>query len=553
MYFTSPKLLPLNDARTLLVDVVLDFLTKINSDSGLKERGLLNGTFIPNQLCIKICCDNMWGDTYDISYIHEIILDKGRVTYVSFKTVPYFWGKYYTTHELFEYSMMLTGHARPPEVAIAESFIKPRLKAFHGDPSDVFLRENTEILSESTPIAEGPKLAPKELLLEQVNLFTQPEPVVETTKPIEAPPPPPPPPPAIQNQVLPPPKEEVPLVPVPEEKPPEATPPPALPEQTETVPENKVELPSVPLQPLAPNEEPPQPKAEQGQVAPTVPMEKEPEVAPPTEQKAEELPTPPPPPVATPEVEQAAPPEQTEEKRVLVPIEPQTALPTQQAPPKAPSEPSLNPEEGVGEMKNKDVETKNFFEQPQPTNPQPTSPQSTNPEPTNSQPAAPQPAEVPNSLSPAPEPSKPVSQPQANAEELMQQNLASLQRAATGHEEFLVEADEPVTLAKEEVAPQIVKISQKMPHMAVGSAHSLPEPVQNPDQFLAVPTAEEIPAASATASREIAGAERLRKAEEQVRMAFFDGSKETASPPAISELIGASGSDSDSFFTERGF
>src|SRR5262245_22232486 len=129
MSLSCYKAMPLENARKLLVSVAMDFLEEINTDPGLKEKGLIKDKFIPRQLYLRIKCDNVIGETYQVIFIREIILDRGQVTYITFKNMPEIWGKSYTIHEDFDYALMLTGNARSAEEVIAEKRIIPQLRA----------------------------------------------------------------------------------------------------------------------------------------------------------------------------------------------------------------------------------------------------------------------------------------------------------------------------------------------------------------------------------------------------------------------------------------
>ncbi len=152
MQLSCYKALPLESARKLITSVGVDFLEKINSDPGLKEKGLIKEKFIPRQLYIRILCDNVIGESYESIFIREIVLDKGQVTYITFQNMPEIWGKSYTIHEEFDYALMLTGNAREPEDVMHEERIMPQMRALPGDTNDYPHRQHEELLYTSRPL-----------------------------------------------------------------------------------------------------------------------------------------------------------------------------------------------------------------------------------------------------------------------------------------------------------------------------------------------------------------------------------------------------------------
>ncbi|MBS0638205.1 MAG: hypothetical protein JSS12_11910, partial [Verrucomicrobia bacterium] len=212
MQLSCYKAMPLESARKLVTNVAVDFLDKINNDPGLKEKGLIKEKFIPRQLYFRIMCDNVVGENYETIYIREIILDKGQLTYITFKNMPEFWGKSYTIHEDFDYALMLVGNTRHPEDVIAETVIVPELRALPGDTSDFPTRQHEELLytgrqvtqaelepRESAPSPISPLVIPVEAI-SQLNLPPQKVEIKEVVTPIEQEKAPPVPPVATQSQ-----------------------------------------------------------------------------------------------------------------------------------------------------------------------------------------------------------------------------------------------------------------------------------------------------------------------------------------------------------------
>ncbi len=179
MSLSCYKALPLVHARQLVTTLAMDFLEKINNDPGLKEKGLIKEKFIPRQLTLRILCDNAISETYETIYIREIILDRGQLTYVSFKNMKEIWGKSYTVHEDFDYALMLTGNPRPSDDVIDESRIIPQLRAMRGDTSDIPVREHEELLYPARTIPKEslePResaIAPLEPITVSVEMFSQ--------------------------------------------------------------------------------------------------------------------------------------------------------------------------------------------------------------------------------------------------------------------------------------------------------------------------------------------------------------------------------------------
>jgi hypothetical protein len=173
MSYSCYKILSVESARELLVQIVLGFLDKINKDPEMKERGLIDGNLLPKQLRIHIMCENVYGDTVGRIYIREILLNNGHVSYTTFKNLPELWGRSYTTEEELEYAFMLTGNTRPAAISMAEEEIKPQLKHFPGDTHDFpphgHHEERVALPTVKKEVKPAPVLKPQSVEIESIN------------------------------------------------------------------------------------------------------------------------------------------------------------------------------------------------------------------------------------------------------------------------------------------------------------------------------------------------------------------------------------------------
>ena len=189
--FAVYHILSVKQARVLLVELVEDFLQRINSDPGMKEKGLISDHFIAKQLTYSFEAKNCFSQDIEMVNARLTTLDDGIVTYVTFPSMPEIWGKKYTYHETYPYALMLAGKAPSFDQVISEDEQKvprpPRHKRGPPFPDDIndFPEERRPIYDEdephhyvhgpieNPPLSSIPDMAPilipKVIVLEQLN------------------------------------------------------------------------------------------------------------------------------------------------------------------------------------------------------------------------------------------------------------------------------------------------------------------------------------------------------------------------------------------------
>ena len=111
--FSCYRTLSLNEARSLLISVGEELVDKINKDPSIKERCLLPEPFTLSQLCLKIETENVFSAQADPETIRVMILDRGNITYESYRASTLFYGRTVTSRETLEMALMLLGKAPP--------------------------------------------------------------------------------------------------------------------------------------------------------------------------------------------------------------------------------------------------------------------------------------------------------------------------------------------------------------------------------------------------------------------------------------------------------
>lgn len=107
MRFTYYRALDINQTRRLIVSVAQELVDKINSDSMLQQKKLLVDSFAIEQLRLEIRMDNAVSANTDTPTIRRVVLDKGVITYDTFRISTLFSGGSDTYKETFQYALML--------------------------------------------------------------------------------------------------------------------------------------------------------------------------------------------------------------------------------------------------------------------------------------------------------------------------------------------------------------------------------------------------------------------------------------------------------------
>ena len=179
MRFSCYKVLSVNQARKLIVDVATELLEKINADSKMKEKHLVSTPFTVDRLKIEIKTSNVFSRNSDVTSVRVILLNNGQITYETYTPSSIYHGSARDYKETFQYALMLLddpalidqvdaeirdnwkkkewqGEMYPPEQPLFKKPVAPlpivMLSPFvQGIP----LSENRMLLVNQTPFVDG--------------------------------------------------------------------------------------------------------------------------------------------------------------------------------------------------------------------------------------------------------------------------------------------------------------------------------------------------------------------------------------------------------------
>ena len=171
--FSCYRSLSLNAARKLLVSIAEDMVNRINKDPSIQERHLLPEPFNLNQLYLKIETENVFSAQADTGTIRVMTLDRGNITYETYRGSTLFYGRTLEYHETLEMARMLLGEVpafdekpMPPQAAGFKATVaQPALETPPSQPDRSVEEPQVKQLPPEQPL-RGSKVLPytKEVL-----------------------------------------------------------------------------------------------------------------------------------------------------------------------------------------------------------------------------------------------------------------------------------------------------------------------------------------------------------------------------------------------------
>ena len=184
MSLSCYKVLTLNQARKMIVDLSLDLLDKINADSGMKERGLVTSRFTVDRIKLKVKTNNVFSKNADVTSIRMMELDHGVLTYETYTPSTLYTGFSKTYKETFQYALMLLDNPALLEEVDAEIRDKGKKTAWKGTR---YLPESPSF--SSLPVQKWPVMLvqmpflPIKALFKNQSLELEKRPFAETERP----------------------------------------------------------------------------------------------------------------------------------------------------------------------------------------------------------------------------------------------------------------------------------------------------------------------------------------------------------------------------------
>lgn len=107
MRFSCYKVLTVNQARKLIVDLATELVDKINADSKMREKHLLKDPFTFDRLKLEVRTNNVFSRNVDVTSVRVVLLNNGQITYETYTPSTLFSGSSSEYKETLEYAFML--------------------------------------------------------------------------------------------------------------------------------------------------------------------------------------------------------------------------------------------------------------------------------------------------------------------------------------------------------------------------------------------------------------------------------------------------------------
>ena len=133
--FSCYRTLSVNEARKMLVSVAEELVRGINNDPSIKERHLLPEPFKLNQLYLKIETENVFSAQCDPETIRVMILDRGNISYESYRASTLYYGRSQTECETLEMAQLLIGEIPPSASTISRQAAAPKATITEAPPT----------------------------------------------------------------------------------------------------------------------------------------------------------------------------------------------------------------------------------------------------------------------------------------------------------------------------------------------------------------------------------------------------------------------------------